>query len=187
MMAANISDGKLLCVFKLIPTDENVILSDYLQLLLSSPTTLFWELIKIIKPSSLIIISAKEINSGEQGNWTFCKPHNLVSRVLLLPSPGARERERKERTPRTRLQPTRLLNEFHIILQFVTAVTCGSFLGTQLQQNNTPAVSTKAKPKRFQFIISVCIFHVNLFPTSLIISPKLEISRNLSGRKEAKG
>ena len=96
----------------------------------------------------------------------------------------------KERTLRTRLQPTRLLNEFHIILQFVTAVTCGSFLGTQLQRNNTPAVSVdtavKAKPKRFQFIISVRIFQVKLLPTSLVISPKLEISRNLSGRKEAK-
>jgi len=121
---------------------------------------LYFESLGIIKPSSLIIISAKEINSGEQGNSTFCKPHNLVPRVL---------------------------NEFHIILHFVTAVTCGSFLGTQLQQNNTPAVSVdtavKAKPKR----ISVRVFHVNLFPTSLIISPKLEISRNLSGRKEAKG
>ena len=44
MMAANISDGKLLCVSKLIPTDENVIFTENLQLLLSSPITLYREL-----------------------------------------------------------------------------------------------------------------------------------------------
>ena len=90
---------------------------------------LYFESLGIIKPSSLIIISAKEINSGEQGNSTFCKPHNLVPRVLSFPSLGAREGTGRRSTLGTRLQATHLLNEFHIILQFVTAVTSGSFLG----------------------------------------------------------
>ena len=53
-MVANISDGKLLCISKLIPNDENVILSDYLQLLYLLQQ-LYIESLGIIRLSSLII------------------------------------------------------------------------------------------------------------------------------------
>lgn len=65
MMAANISDGKLLCVSKLILIDENVILTDCLQLFLSSPITLCREHHETVLSHSYL---SQVINSDEQGN-----------------------------------------------------------------------------------------------------------------------